>query len=373
MLKNNLKTIDRADISAETRALVRVDFNVPIEGGEVRDGFRIKRALKTVRFLQGQGAKVVLMSHITDVDTLEPVSRFLSEHIPHVFVKDFTSEEGQGVLRSLASGEVAMVENLRLHDGEKSNDEDFARSLASLGDIYVNDAFSVSHREHASVVGVSRFLPSFAGFLITEEVANLERALSPEKPMLFILGGAKFETKIPLVERFLEIADTVLIGGALANDIYKSEGFEVGVSLVSDVDIENIAKDKNVLVPRRVIVLRGYDALTVESSDVEKEDLISDAAPDWVADLEEKINSAKTILWNGPLGNYEAGFSESSSVLAQIISRAPGFSIVGGGDTVALIEGLGIEKGFDFISTGGGAMLAFLSSGTLPGIETLKQ
>lgn len=371
MLRNDLPTLEHVDIIPGQRVLVRVDFNVPVADGRVQDSFRIVRALKTIDYLRERGARVILMSHIASTDSLEPVSNLLSEYVPHVFIRDFYSESEKVSLESLGGGEVALLENLRLNKGEVSNDEGFARDLSSLADLYVNDAFSVSHREHASVVGVPKFLPSFAGFLLSEEVENLERSLSPEHPLIFILGGAKFETKIPLVERFLNIADTVLVAGALANDVYRSNGLEVGVSLVSDVDISNIASNEKVLVPDEVVVERSGERLSLGIGEIQATDLISDASPEWVGGLEERINNAKTILWNGPLGNYEAGFSEGSERLAKIIANAPGFSIVGGGDTVALIEKLGIEEGFDFISTGGGAMLDFLSSGTLPGIEAL--
>lgn len=372
MLKDDLPKLENAEIEPGTRVLVRVDFNVPVVANAVRDGFRIERSLKTINYLKSCGAKIILISHIASVDSLGPVSEFLSDLVPHTFITDLNSKEQLEGLENLKDGEVALLENLRLHPGEKGNSEEFAKLLSSLADIYVNDAFSVSHREHASVVGVPQFIPSFVGFLLAEEVETLSRALNPEKPLLFILGGAKFETKIPLVERFLGIADTVLIGGALANDIYKSKGLEVGTSLVSDVDITNIATNERAISPEGVVVKRGDDILDIDVQDVQSNDLISDASPQWIEVLREKINSAKTILWNGPLGNYEAGFSQSSETLARLIAEAPGFSIIGGGDTVALIEELGIESGFNFISTGGGAMLDFLSSGTLPGIEAIR-
>lgn len=224
MLKNSLALLENAEFVPGTRVIVRVDFNVPIVDGKVRDSFRIERSLKTINFLREKGARIILISHITGVGSLEIVSDFLQEKVPHIFVRDFTSKNGREELHNLADGEVALLENLRATKGEEENNADFARSLAELADIYVNDAFSVSHRNHASIIGVPQFLPSFAGFLLAEEIQVLGRALSPEQPLLFILGGAKFETKLPLVERFLNVADTIVLGGALANDVYKARG-----------------------------------------------------------------------------------------------------------------------------------------------------
>lgn len=372
MQRSSLLSLWGANILPGTRVLVRVDFNVPVAEGRVVDGFRIERSLETIDFLREKGARLILVSHIAGVDSLRPVSDFLSERMSHVFIDKLDFNDMREKLAVLGDGEVALLENLRLHTGEKDNDEEFARALASLADVYVNDAFSVSHRAHASVVSVPRFLPSYAGFLLEEEVDTLSRILEPEKPLLFILGGAKFDTKIPLVERFLGIADTLLIGGALANDIYRSNGYDVGRSLVSEVDITNIASNPKVVVPADVVAERGEGVVVISAEAVQSNDLISDASPVWIEEMREKINNAKTILWNGPLGNYEAGYAEGSATLARLIAQAPGFSVIGGGDTVALVEKLGIEEGFDFISTGGGAMLDFLSSGTLPGLEVLK-
>lgn len=372
MQKIDLPLLEDADITPGSSVIVRVDFNVPIFDGKVRDSFRINRSLRTIDYLRAKGAKIILISHITGADSLQIVSDFLQDKVPHIFIRDFTSEDSRERLQGLGNGEVALLENLRITKGEEENNEDFARSLAALASVYVNDAFSVSHRKHASIVGLPQFLPSFAGFLLAEEIQMLERALNPEKPLLFVLGGAKFETKLPLVERFLNIADTIVLGGALANDVYKAKGLNVGTSLVSDADIANIMNSEKVVVPSEVIVLRENESRAVSSDRVLDHDLISDAAPEWTETLQAKISSAKTILWNGPLGNYEAGFSAGSEKLAKLIAAADGFSIIGGGDTVALVDELGLVEKFNFISTGGGAMLDFLSSGTLPGIEMLK-
>ncbi|MDZ7726619.1 MAG: phosphoglycerate kinase [Candidatus Campbellbacteria bacterium] len=370
---NDLPLLRNADISSGQKVLVRVDFNVPVDKDEVRSDFRIKRSLETIDFLREKGAKVILMSHITDVDTLEPVSHYLKDFIPHIFIEDLYDEKDRSALDGLENGEVALLENLRRNSGEKENNEDFSRDLADLADVYVNDAFAVSHREHASVVGVPKLMKGCAGFLIEEEVKELSRAIDPKHPFLFILGGAKFETKMPLIERFLDIADTLLVGGALANDLYKAEGLGIGQSLTSKaVDLEKVFTDPKVLTPKEVIVERDGEAHKINVQDVREEDIISDVSAEWIRTLEEKMADSETILWNGPFGNYEAGYSEGSEMIAKLIAESNAHSIVGGGDTLAIIGNLGISDKLGFISTGGGAMLDFLANGTLPGIEVLK-
>lgn len=373
MLSDNLPLLRNADIAPGTRVLVRVDYNVSVESSEVRGEFRIERSFKTINFLRERGARILLISHIESTDSLEPVSRFLETTLPHTFVENPFSEEARSILHNQRNGDVVLFDNLRAHSGEKGNDEAFARSLSELADIYVNDAFSVSHREHASIVGVPKFLPGFVGFLLEEEIHELEVMLNPEKPLLFVLGGAKFETKLPLITKFQTIADTILIGGALANDIYKAQGFPVGNSLVSgDVDLTHIASDPKVVVPSEVVVLRGDERVTMHVSKVESDDVIVDASPEWVRGFSENIQNKKTVLWNGPLGKYEVGAGGGTLALAKEIARANTHSVVGGGDTLTVISENNLEDKFSFISTGGGAMLDFLSSGTLPGIEALK-
>lgn len=374
MQERELPNLKEADIRSGDRVLLRVDFNVPVESGSVRDGFRIDRSVQTINYLQQKGAKIILISHITSTESLLPVSKYLETLVPHTFISDPKSHSGQDKLNTMKAGEIVLLENLRLTIEEENNDLEFAKSLASLADIYINDAFSVSHRRHASIVGVPQFLPSYMGFLLEEEVVMLGKALQPEKPLLFILGGAKFETKIPLVEKFFDIADQILLGGALVNDVYRTMGFEVGRSLVSNVDVSHLLKEEKIIIPEYVVVERSGEKVTVGVNDVRSEEAIYDIAPISIAnDLVGAVSQAKTILWNGPLGNYEAGFTEGSAELAKLIAEAAAFSIVGGGDTVALLEELGIADKFGFISTGGGAMLDFLSSGTLPGLQVLDK
>jgi phosphoglycerate kinase len=241
-----------------------------------------------------------------------------------------------------------------------------------LGDVYVNEAFSNSHRAHASIVGIPKFIPVFAGFGLEREVLNLSKAFNPPHPFLFILGGAKFETKMPLVEKFLNIADDVFVGGALANDIYKAKGLNVGKSVVSDgeVDLNNFINNPKILVPIDIETDAHHIKNPEEVTDEEK---IYDAGPKTVEILGEKIKNAKFVLWNGPLGDYEKGFVSGTQGVAKALGETEGVEIIiGGGDTLASIKDLGIKKEFSFLSTAGGAMLEFLANGTLPGIEALK-
>jgi len=373
-----MKTLKDIPHLEGVRVLLRADFNLPLVNGTVRDDFRIKAALPTIHYLWEKGAKIIMISHIEASDgsnlSLEPVAEYLNKMNERViFVKDYKRvhelvEEGK-------NGEVFLLENLRYFDGEKNNDPKFAKELASLADIYVNDGFSVSHREHASIVGVPKYLPSYAGIQLEKEVTNLSRALKPEHPFIFILGGAKFETKLPLLDKFVSIADMIFVGGALANDLFKAKGYEVGTSRVSDkaIDLSKFVSDPKILLPLDI------ETETDEIKPANKllpTDKIMDSGPQSVELLREKINTSKFILWNGPLGMYEGGFKEPTQELAKIISEATtngATSIVGGGDTLAAINELGNHDTFTFISTGGGAMLDFLAKGTLVGIEALEE
>lgn len=330
-----IRNISEAGSLSGKRVLVRVDWNVPIENGVVVDDFRIRRSLPTIEFLQNAGAKVIMATHLEPEEaSLEPLQRFVPNG-------------------------AELLPNLRSNPGEKANDVSFAKELASLADIFVNEAFSASHREHASIVGVPKLLPSFAGIEFVKEVESLSKAFEPEHPFVLILGGAKFETKLPLLKRFLDSADTALVGGALANDFWKSAGIDVGDSLVSNVDLGL----KNLLGSGKIILPADT---TLEG------DRIVDAGSKTIEAWKEKIDSAKFILWNGPLGEYEKGYKKYTLELAKAVATSGAKTIVGGADTLAAIMELDIFDRFGFVSTGGGAMLDFLSTGTLPGIKALE-
>ena len=359
------------------RVLLRVDFNVPIRKGAIADDIRIRAALPTIEFLRGKGAKIIMISHLEVLEgetaTLEPVANRLAElGVSVTFVKDYAKVLPL-VEKDMQNGTCILLENLRYFEGEKKNDLKFSRELASLADVYVNDAFSVSHREHASIVGVPTFLPGYAGLQLEKEVTNISRAFDPAHPFLFILGGAKFATKLPLLLKFMEKADAVFVGGALANDFLKAKGYEVGMSLLSEgtFDFSFFLNNPKLLLPIDVITDKHE---TKPANGVDKADKIYDVGPATMKMLAEKIATMKFILWNGPLGMYEDGFTGPTLELAKLIGDTSGCTtIVGGGDTLAAIAALGNEDKMTFVSTAGGAMLDFLTKGTLPGIEALMK
>lgn len=369
-----MKTLkDIGDIKGK-RVLVRVDFNVPIESGEVTDDFRIISALPTIEFLKRAGANICLIAHCEPNReegecSLKPAFRVLNKKVDCVFAHDIAHAK---IL--MDSNSIVLLENLRVNPGEKTNDESFAQELASLGDIFVNDAFSVCHREHASIVSVPKFLPSYAGFQIEKEVLELSKAFNPSHPFVFILGGAKFDTKLPLINKFLDKADYVCVGGALANDILVAQGKKVGKSLLSkkDIDLSGVIKSEKLLTVLDVVVAGSSGNCTKKFEDIAADDVIMDAGPETIKKWEEKIRSAAFVLWNGPLGNFEAGYDKGTLELAQAIASSDAESIVGGGDTLSSIKKLNLENSFSFISTGGGATLDFLADETLVGIEALR-
>lgn len=370
-----MKTLkDIGDVVGK-RALVRVDFNVPVEDGVVKDDFRIKAALPTIELLRKSGAKVCLIAHC-EANTeggecsLRPAFEVLSKSVPAVFAK--TIEEAKKLSET---NEVVLLENLRTNPGEKANDETFAEELAALGDFYVNDAFSVCHRAHASVVGVPKFLPSYAGLQLEKEVSELSKAFNPARPFVFVLGGAKFETKLPLIKKFMDKADVVCVGGALANDVLKAQGKNIGMSRVAkgDVDLSAVISSSKLMTVHDVVVKTGTgESVTKKVDEIAQDDAAMDIGQETLNMWEEKIRDAAFVLWNGPLGNFEGGFDKGTLALAQAIASSDAESIVGGGDTLAAIKKLNLESGFSFISTGGGATLDFLANETLVGIEALK-
>ncbi len=361
---------DSKDIKGKT-ILLRLDLNVPIKDGAVFDDFRIKGSMPTLNYLKEAGARIVILSHIGERgdETLKPVADYLKADLLPIKI-------GSGLkakIDSMSNGEVVILENLRQDPREVSNDLEFAKEMASLGDIYVNDAFSVSHRRHASIVSLPKLLPSYAGFLIQSEVLNLSKAFNPEHPFLFILGGAKFETKINLVKKFVGIADQIFIGGALCNTIFKKLGYEVGVSLVdkNGTDLNFILEDKKFILPIDVTVQDGAGKVVKKPDQVLKDENILDIGTESLEQLKQMIDGSKFVLWNGPMGNFERGFKSNTEELAIYIAGTHVKSIVGGGDTLAAIRDLGVMDKFTFVSSGGGAMLDFLANGTLPGIEAL--
>ena len=266
-----------------------------------------------------------------------------------------------------------MLENLRQNPGEKENNPVFAGRLASLANIYVNDAFAVSHREHASIVSLPRLLPSYAGPLLSEEITILSKAFNPERPFLFIIGGVKFDTKLPLIEKFLDIADYVFVGGALANDIFKEKGYEVGRSVVaqSGINLKHVEMNPRLIVPADVITVSTLSKGAKSPDLIGPDEKIVDAGPRTIDQIADLLNDVRFVIWNGPLGDYEKDFSEGTENLARVLVESRVETIIGGGDTIACVRRLGLLDKFSFVSTGGGAMVEFLARGTLPGIDAL--
>ncbi len=383
-------------------AIVRVDYNVPIQDGMVMDDLRIRSSFKTIESLIFLGAKVLLISHIEGKGgmSLLPVGEHFHKKFTETsypfdvnFIRDFDFPAIKEKIAGSAEGTVFLMENLRKNPGEKENDSEFAKSLASLGDLYIGDAFPVAHRSHASVIALPACFPNahYAGFQIIDEVRHLEEGIHPPHPFIFILGGAKFDTKLPLIQKIASHADHIVIGGALFNDILKAKGLEIGKSLVSttEVDLSAIANDSRLVMPDDVVVENplSKEKITKSIGEVSGEDSIMDIGPSLVVKLKEIIDQAKSegktpfILWNGPMGNYELGYKEATISLAKLLIDEKVKALLGGGDTSAAIAEGGLSKILEedpeiknliYLSTGGGAMIDYLINETLPGIEALK-
>ncbi len=362
--------------------LLRTSLNAPVENGKVTNAFRLKSALPTIQYLQSKHARIILISHISGkgTETLQPMYEAMKEWIPDiVFCPVSIGEEARKAVRDLLPGKVLMLENLRRNAGEEKNEPEFAKELASLADVFVQDSFDVCHREHASVVGVPSLLPSYAGLTVMGEVEALTKALKPKHPAVAIIGGAKFATKEPVLKTLLKSYDHVFVGGALANDFLKAKGYSIGTSLVSlegQDHIKELLKNKKLVVPVDAIAAplksKREAGRTCMANEVHADEAVLDAGPHTTAALVDLINKSKTVLWNGPLGLFEDGFMDATRMVARAIVNTHTTSILGGGDTIAAIETLGLESEFSFISTGGGAMLDFLAYGTLPGLKALK-
>ena len=376
MAINEFKTIESIESLEGKYVFLRTSLNVPIKDGLVQDVFRITQALGTMKYLLERGARVILCSHLgkDGTESLAPVYEVLKKHITVTLSPEVVGATTTALGNSLKNGEALLLENVRKEAGEMQNDKMFAQELANLAEIFVNDDFAASHRAHASLHAICSFLPSYIGLNCQAEYEQLSKTLNPEHPALFLLGGAKFETKMPLVEKFLALYDTVFIGGALANDFFKANGYEVGTSLVSEMSLVGspLLSSEKILLPADVVAVKNSIARVTTPESVEKDESILDVGPETIALLSKHIAAAKTILWNGPLGNYEGGFKEQTLACAKLVADAEAYSVVGGGDTVASIESLGISSKFGFRSTAGGAMLTFLEDGKLVALEALK-
>lgn len=392
-----MKTLDQGNFKGKT-VLVRVDFNVPMKDGAITDTTRIERSLETIQYLRDQGAKIVLLSHLgrpkgqaQEAMSLAPVAKKLAEFLdsPVQFLKDdqVVSEDVKKWVKELKEGEVALLENTRFVKGEEANDDAFADQLASLGDFYVNDAFGTSHRAHASNVGLANRLPSYLGRLVEEELKAFQPVLTePERPYVAILGGAKVSDKIGILQELVDKVDGLIIVGAMAFTFLKAMGLEVGKSLVEDdkLDLardimEKIAdRDIDFILPMDVVVAKELKANTpskpVAIEDIDPELAGFDIGPQTVERIKKLLMTAKTVVWNGPAGAFEVEpFEKGTEAIAKALAESPAFSIVGGGDSAAAIEQLGLAGEIDHISTGGGASLELLEGKTLPGIDAVER
>jgi phosphoglycerate kinase len=392
----SVRTVDQIELKGK-RVFIRVDFNVPLnEKNEITDDTRIILSLPTLRFVIKGGGKTILASHLGRPKgkrdpkySLGPVANRLSQLLGKevVLANDCIGEEVQRKVGGIQEGEVVLLENLRFHPEEERNDEAFSKTLASLCDVYINDAFGAAHRAHASTEGMTHYVKDVAaGFLMKKEIENLERALiNPEKPYVAILGGAKVSDKIGVIQNLMEKVNTLLIGGGMAYTFLKAKGFEVGRSLVEEDQIglsqtlldkaqgkikfilpsDHIAAEKMTDQSKRQIVKNG---------EIPSDWICLDIGPETVRVFSEEIKIAKTIVWNGPMGVFELKpFSQGTFAIAKAIADSSGFSIVGGGDSVAAVNQAGVAERISHLSTGGGASLEFLEGKRLPGIEALRR
>jgi len=405
MLIQSIKKIKRL---AGQVVFLRLDLNVPIKKGKILEDFKIRQSLADINYLLERDARVIVATHlgspkgklVKDLST-KPIANLLSKLIkkPIKFL-DLTKASafpaGRKVIANLKSGQVVFLENLRFNQGEQSDDSQWAKNLASLADIYINDAFAVSHRADASVSAIKKFLPSFAGLLLEQEIVNLNRVLHPKKPLVVLIGGAKIETKTTLIKHLFNSASQILVGGALANSFFVAEGYEVGKSM-TDAESIKVAKGllgKNRALPfRRPKIILPVDVVTStklnkdhslgnhntirikKSEAVGEREYICDIGPETIGLFARYIKKAQTIVWNGPMGLFEIpNFRHGTVIMARLIaSRASGhaYGVIGGGETIEALNSSKMAEYMDWVSTGGGAMLSYLGGEKLPGLQGL--
>lgn len=399
MAARRFRTLDDLDVAGR-RVLLRADLNVPMQDGKVTEALRIERQAPAIRELADKGARVVVLSHFgrpkgrrVESMSLRPVVHALAAAIgrPVAFAEDCVGKEAEAAVARLRAGDVLLLENTRFHSGEESNDAEFARAVASFGDVFVNDAFSAAHRAHATTEGLARFLPAAAGRAMEAELTHLHRALDhPERPLIAVIGGAKISTKIALLGNLVKRVDVLVIGGAMANTFLAALGFEVGKSLCEHDHLDTArgildtasAQGSAVLLPTDVVVAKELktdpECRTTSARDVAADEMILDVGPQTVQEFSDRLEHARTLVWNGPLGAFETQPFERATVAAakfaaQRTSAGKLLSVAGGGDTVAALAMAGVTDKFSYVSTAGGAFLEWLEGQELPGVQALMQ
>jgi phosphoglycerate kinase len=391
------RTLDDLDVKSK-RVLVRADLNVPVKDGVVTDATRIERQAPTIRELADKGAKVIVLSHfdrpkgkVVPSMSLKPLVGPLSQAVGRkvAFADDCIGPMAEAAVAAMKDGDVLLLENTRFHAGEEKNDPEMAKGLASLGDIFVNDAFSAAHRAHASTDGVARLLPNAAGRSMQAELMHLEKALAhPERPLLAVVGGAKVSTKIALLENLVKRVQTLVIGGAMANTFLAAEGVAVGKSLYEPNHLETArnvvrmakASGAVILLPTDVVVAKEFKAgavhRTVAASQIAADEMVLDVGPESIKAFINRLATTRTLVWNGPFGAFEtqpfdAGTVAAARAVADATKKGQLLSVAGGGDTVAALAHAGVENDFTYVSTAGGAFLEWLEGKELPGVEAL--
>ena len=390
-----LNTIKEADLKGK-RVVIRVDFNVPVKEGVVKDATRIKAALPTIKYILDEGASLVVMSHFgrpkgqKNPDfSMAPIAKEFEKLLgrPVKLAKDVIGPEVEAEVKALKPGEVLLLENVRFYKEEEANDAEFAKALASYGDIYCNDAFGTAHRAHASTEGVAHYLPSYAGFLIEKEVKFMAPLLeNPEKPFVAVIGGSKVSSKITVLESLVKTCDTIVIGGGMAYTFLSVLGKEIGKSLFEADYIETAKaflakaaeKGVKVILPVDHVCAAEFaenaEPVLVDDVNIPSDLMGMDIGPKTVALIVEEIKKAKSVVWNGPMGVFEfEAFSKGTGEVAKALADSNATSVVGGGDSVAAINKFGLADKISHVSTGGGASLEFLEGKTLPGIKALEK
>ncbi len=391
-MKKNTKILKIQNIKNK-KIILRTDYNVPIKKGKIQDNTRIKESIKTIKTLLKNNNSIVIITHLGRPKnkekkySLKPIalelSRLLKKEI--LFSKNIT-EKTIKTAKKLKEKEILMIENIRYYKEETEYSEEFSKKLSKLGEVYINDAFSTSHRKHSSIVGIPKYLPSYYGLLFEKELENLKKILHPKKPFTAIIGGAKISTKISLIEKLAKKADKIILGGAMIFTIYKAKKIEVGRSLIEENKIrtaKKIINYKNIYLPKDVkvakIVSENAKTKNKKIEEIEEKEIGLDIGKETIKDIEKIIKKTKTLLWNGPLGlaelkKFSEGTKKTAKIIAEQTKKGKLTSIIGGGDTINTINKMRInKKNFTYISLSGGAMLEYIEKETLPGIKAIKQ